>query len=126
LSAKADQIFGFISGVKPEVPKLLRRHLSGESDGKEEVAPIVRAGWKNIWNCGASPCCSNILRMVQGTQEAVITAFKWHVGPSRPRGCGSPGAGLCRWVVSETDDKNRPKLNGGKGTPLYHLSPRDS
>jgi hypothetical protein len=39
--------------------------------------------------------------------------------PPGPRGCGSPGA------VSETDDKNRPKLNRGKRTPLYHLSPRD-
>jgi hypothetical protein len=30
------------------------------------------------------------------------------------------------WAVSETDDKNRPKPDGGKRTPLYHLSPRDS
>jgi hypothetical protein len=103
----------------------LRRHLSGESDGKEEVAPIVGAGWKDIWNHGASPCGSNILRMVQGTQEAVITAFKWFVGPPRPRGCGSSSAGLCRWAVSKTDDKNRPKPNRGKGIPLYHLSPSD-
>jgi hypothetical protein len=37
-----DQMFGFISGVKPKVSKLLRKHLSGESDGKEDVeAPIV-------------------------------------------------------------------------------------
>jgi hypothetical protein len=33
---------GLISGVKPKVSKLLRRHLSGESDGKEDVEkPIV-------------------------------------------------------------------------------------
>jgi hypothetical protein len=103
----------------------LRRHLSGESDSKEEVAPMVGAGWKDIWNRGASPHGSNILRTVQGTREAVVTAFKWLVGPLGPRGCGSPSTRLCRWVVSETDNKNRPKLNTGKGTPLYHLSLRD-
>jgi hypothetical protein len=85
---------GLISGVKPKVSKLLRRHLSGESDGKEEVAPMVGAGWKDIWNHGASPHGFNILRMVQGAQEAVATAFKWLVGPLGPRGCGSPGTGL--------------------------------
>jgi hypothetical protein len=116
-----DQFFGFISGVRPKV----FRHFSGESDSKEEVAPIVGAGWKDIWSHGASPCGTNILRTVQGTQETVVTAFKWLVGPLGPGGCGSPGIGLCRWAVSETDDKNRPKLNRRKGTPLYHLSPRD-
>jgi hypothetical protein len=64
LGAKADQVFGFISGVKPKVSKLLRRHLSGESDGKEEEAPMFGASWKDIWNCGASPRSSNILRTV--------------------------------------------------------------
>jgi hypothetical protein len=117
LSAKADQIFGFISGVKPKVSKLLRRHLSGESDGKEEVAQIVGAGWKDIWNHGVSPHGSNILRMVQDARETVISAFKWLVGLPGPGGCGPPGARLCRWAVSETDDKNRPKPNRGKGTP---------
>jgi hypothetical protein len=43
---KADQIFGFISGVKPKVSKLLRRHLSGKSDGKEEAAPMLGPGPK--------------------------------------------------------------------------------
>jgi hypothetical protein len=32
-----------MSGVKPKVSKLLRRHLNGESDGREDVeAPIMR------------------------------------------------------------------------------------
>jgi hypothetical protein len=115
LSAKADQIFGFISRVKPKVSKLLRRHLNGESDSKEEVAPIVGANWKDIWSHGASPRGSNILRMVQDARETAITVFKWLVGPPGPGGCGSPGAGLCRWAVSETDNKNRPKPNRGKG-----------
>jgi hypothetical protein len=109
--------FGFISGVRPKVSKLLRRHFSGESDSKEEVAPIVGAGWKDIWSHGASPRGSNILRMVQDARETVITAFKWLVGPPGPGGCGSPSAGLCRWAVSKTDDKNRPKPNRGKGAP---------
>jgi hypothetical protein len=40
---KQIKVFGFISGVKPKVSKLLRRHLSGESDGREDVeAPIMR------------------------------------------------------------------------------------
>jgi hypothetical protein len=84
LSAKEDQIFGFISGVKPKVSKLLRGHLSEESDGKEEVAPMVGAGWKDIWNRGASPHVLNILKTVQGAREAVVTVFKWLVGPLGP------------------------------------------
>jgi hypothetical protein len=44
LSAKQVKVFGFISGVKPKVSKLSRRHLSGESDGKEEEAPILGPG----------------------------------------------------------------------------------
>jgi hypothetical protein len=39
---KRINFFGFMSGVKPKVSKLLRRHLNGESDGKEDVeAPTV-------------------------------------------------------------------------------------
>jgi hypothetical protein len=72
---KQINLFGFISGVRPKVSKLLRRNFSGESDSKEEVAPIVGAGWKDIWNHGASPHGSNILRTVQGTRETVVAAF---------------------------------------------------
>jgi hypothetical protein len=32
---------------------------NGESDGKEEVAPMVGAGWKDIWSHEASPHGSN-------------------------------------------------------------------
>jgi hypothetical protein len=53
---------------------------------------MVGAGWKDIWNHGASPRGSNILRTVHEKQS--ITAFKWLVGPLGPTGCGSPGAGL--------------------------------
>jgi hypothetical protein len=87
---------------------------------------MVGTSWKDIWNCRASPCGLNILRMVQGAWEAVVTVFKWLVGPLGPRGCGSPSTRLCGWAVSKTDDKNRLKPDGGKGTPLYRLSPRDS
>jgi hypothetical protein len=69
----------------------------------------------DIWNRGASPRGSNILRMVQGAREAVITVFKWLVGPPEPGGCGSPGAGLCRWVVSET--KIDPSQMEGREPP---------
>jgi hypothetical protein len=41
---KRIKFFGFIPGVKPKVSKLLRRHLSGESDGKEEEAPMLGPG----------------------------------------------------------------------------------
>jgi hypothetical protein len=35
------KFFGFTSGVKPKVSKLLRRHLSGESDSKEDVEASI-------------------------------------------------------------------------------------
>jgi hypothetical protein len=117
------KFFGCISGVKPKVSKLLRRHLSGELHGKEEVAPMVGACWKDIWNHGASPCCSNILRMVQCTWEAVVTAFKWLVGPPGPGGCGSPSTELCRWAVSKTDNKIDPSQMEGKEPPSTIWAP---
>jgi hypothetical protein len=58
---------------------------------------MVGASWKDIWNRGASPRGSNILRTVKGAREAVITAFKWLVGPLGPGGCESPGTGLFGW-----------------------------
>jgi hypothetical protein len=65
LSAKEDQIFGFISGVKPQVSKLLRRHLNGESDGREDVeAPIMRdlvPEWERRILCTVKrPCTAQI------------------------------------------------------------------
>jgi hypothetical protein len=122
---KQIKFFGFMSGVKPKVSKLLRRHLNGESDGKEKVVPIMGASWKDIWSHGGSPTWLKYPENGTSTRETVVTSFKWLVGPLGPGGCGSPGAGLCRWAVSETDNKNRPKPNRGMGTPLYHLSPRD-
>jgi hypothetical protein len=114
---KQIKFFGFISGVKPKVSKLLRRHFSGESDSKEEVAPKVGAGWKDIWNRGVSPCSSTILRTVQGTREAVITAFKWLVGPLGSGGCGSHSARLFDEGVSETHDKIDPSQTEGREPP---------
>jgi hypothetical protein len=66
---KQIKFFGFMSGVKPKVSKLLRRHLNGESDGKEKVVPIMGASWKDIWSHGGSPRGSNILRMVQAHEK---------------------------------------------------------
>jgi hypothetical protein len=52
---------------------------------------MVGASWKDIRNHGVFPLCSNILRTVQGAEEAVVTAFKWLVGSPGPKGCGAPG-----------------------------------
>uniref|UniRef100_A0A8B7TJL2 Dachshund homolog 2-like n=1 Tax=Castor canadensis TaxID=51338 RepID=A0A8B7TJL2_CASCN len=58
---------------------------------------MVGASWKDIWNRGVSPRGLNILRMVQGAQEAAVTVFKWLVGPLGPGGCGSPGGSESSW-----------------------------
>jgi hypothetical protein len=102
---KGIKFLGFISGVKPRVSKLLRRHLSGESDGKEEVAPMVGISWKDIWNHGAFPCVSNILGMVRGAQEAVITAFKG------PEAVGHPVPGF--------SDRRSPRLRTTEIDPSW-------
>jgi hypothetical protein len=115
----------FISGVKPKVSKLLRRHLSGESDVKEEVAPMEGASWKDMWNHGASPHSSNILRMVQGAREAVVTAFKWLVGPLGPGGCGSPSAGLFSVQSLRPTSKIDSSQMEGREAPLPS-EPKDS
>jgi hypothetical protein len=85
LGAKADQIFGFISGVKPTVSKLLRRHLSGESDGREDVeAPIMRdpvPEWESRILCTVTrPRVAQISQKMQSTRESVVTEFRWFAG----------------------------------------------
>jgi hypothetical protein len=71
LGAKADQIFGFISGVKPKVCKLLRRHFRGESDGKEEEAPMLglgpEKGLGGYYELRGIPTRLKYSRMVQDT-----------------------------------------------------------
>jgi hypothetical protein len=80
-----DQIFGFISGVKPKVSKLLRRHLNGESDGREDVvAPIMR-DWVLEWErrilCTVEhPRAAHISKKTQSARDPVITEFRWFAG----------------------------------------------
>jgi hypothetical protein len=62
--------FGFMSGVKPKVSRLLRRHLSGESDGREDVeAPIMRdlvLEWERRILCTVEwPCAAQISEKMQ-------------------------------------------------------------
>jgi hypothetical protein len=85
LSAKADQIFGFISGVKPKVSKLLRRHLNGESDGREDVeAPIIRdlvLEWERRILCTVErPCTAQISEKMQSARDPAIAEFRWFAG----------------------------------------------
>jgi hypothetical protein len=95
-----DQIFGFISGLNPKVSKLLRRHHNGESDGKEEEAPMLGPGPEKrlgeYYELQGIPTWFKYLRTVQDAQEAVVTAFWWLVGPKGRGGYGSPHAGLLR------------------------------
>jgi hypothetical protein len=65
------KFFDFISGVKPKVSKLLRRYLSGESDGKEEETPMLGPGpgkrLGGYYELRGIPMWLKYLRMVQGT-----------------------------------------------------------
>jgi hypothetical protein len=79
---KQIKFFGFTSRVKPKVSKLLRRHLSGESDGKEDIeAPIMRhpvPEWERRILCTMErPRAAQIPERMQNTQETVITEFRW-------------------------------------------------
>jgi hypothetical protein len=85
LSAKADQIFGFISGVKPKVSKLLRRHLNGESDNREYVqAPIMRdpvPEWERRILCTVErPHAAQISEKMQSAGESAVAEFRWFAG----------------------------------------------
>jgi hypothetical protein len=76
---KQIKFFGFICGVKPKVSKLLRRHFSGESDDKEDEAPILGPGPKKglggYYESRGIPTQLKYPRMVKDAREAVITAF---------------------------------------------------
>jgi hypothetical protein len=85
LSAKADQIFGFISGVKPKVSKLLRRHLNAESDSREDVeAPIMRDPvpvWERRILCTVEhPHTAQISEKTQSARDPAVAEFRWFAG----------------------------------------------
>jgi hypothetical protein len=74
-----------MSGVKPKVSKLLRRHLNGESDSREDVeAPIMRdpvPEWeRRILRTVEHPCTAQISKRMQNARESVVTEFRWFAG----------------------------------------------
>jgi hypothetical protein len=82
-----DQIFGFISGIKPKVSKLLRQHLSGESDVREDVeAPIMRdpvLEWERRVLCTVErPRAAQISEKTQSTRDPAVAEFRWFAGQS--------------------------------------------
>jgi hypothetical protein len=69
---KQIKFFDFMSGVKPKVSKLLRRHLNGESDGREDIeAPIMRdpvLEWERRILCTVERlCAAQISERMQNT-----------------------------------------------------------
>jgi hypothetical protein len=75
-----------MSGVKPKVSKLLRRHLNGESDGREDIeAPLMRdpvPEWERRILCTAEcPHAAQISKKTQNTQESIVTEFRWFARP---------------------------------------------
>jgi hypothetical protein len=90
-----------MSGVKPKVSKLLRRHLNGESDGREDVdAPIMRhpaLGWERRILCTVErPRTAQISEKTQSARESVLLssgglqARGRRLGLPRPRFCRVP------------------------------------
>jgi hypothetical protein len=69
-----------MSGVKQKVSKLLRRHLNGESDGKEDVENPLWGTWSRngggeYYESWGIPVQLKYPTTAQGTQESVITEF---------------------------------------------------
>jgi hypothetical protein len=105
-----------MSGVKPKVSKLLRRHLSGESDDREDVeAPIMRdlvPEWERRILCTVGcPRTAQISKKMQCTRESVVTEFRWFAGQKGPwrLWVTRHWAFLRGQPVRAEDDKNRPK-----------------
>jgi precorrin isomerase len=74
-----------MSGVKPKLSKLLRRHLNGESDGREDVeAPIMRdlvPEWDRRILCTVEhPRAAQISEKTQNARESAITEYRWFAG----------------------------------------------
>jgi hypothetical protein len=70
-----------LSGVKPKVSKLLRRHLNGESDGREDVeAPIMRdlvLEWERRILCTVEhPLAAQISEKTQNACDPAVTEFR--------------------------------------------------
>jgi hypothetical protein len=68
-------------GVKPKVSKLLRKHLNGESDGREDVeAPIMRdpvPEWDRRILCTVErPRAAQISKKTQSARDPAIAEFR--------------------------------------------------
>jgi hypothetical protein len=114
-----------MSVVKPKVSKLLRKHLNGESDGREDVeAPIMRdpvPEWERRILCTVEqPRITQISERMQNTQESVVAKFKWFAGCRWVEGYGSPGPKLFddgslrptrKWIQARQERES-----------IYHLS----
>jgi hypothetical protein len=121
-----------MSGVKPKVSRLLRRHLSGESDSREDVeAPIMRdpvLEWERRILCTEGrPCAAQISEKMQSARESVVTKFRWFAGQKGPwrlwvTWCW---AFLGGQTVRVEDDKNRSKPVANREISPHRLSPRD-
>jgi hypothetical protein len=124
---KQIKFFGFISGVKPKVSKILKRHLSGESDGKEDVEDPLCGTWSHngggIMNRGASPRDSNTQEQHEAHENQLSPCSSGTQG-QRAEGYGSPGPRLfddgflrpaTKWIQARQGRES-----------LYHLSPPDS
>jgi hypothetical protein len=72
------------------VSKLLRRHFSGESDGREDVeAPIMRdpvPEWERRILCTVKrPCTAQISeKKTQSARDSAVTEFRWFAGQRLP------------------------------------------
>jgi hypothetical protein len=121
-----------MSGVKPKVSKLLRRHLNGESVDREDVeAPIMRdlvpEWYRRILCTVEHPCTAQISERMQSTQESAVAEFRWFAGQKGPwrlwvtRRRAFPGGRHAR----AEDNKHRPKPVADREIFPHGLSPRD-
>jgi hypothetical protein len=110
------------------VSKLLRRHLSGESDSSEDIeAPIVWElvpEWERRILCTVErPHAAQISKKMQSTHDPAVTEFRWFAGQKGPwrlwvTRCR---AFLGGWPARAEDDK--PVAD--REIFPHHLSPRD-
>jgi hypothetical protein len=105
-----------MSGVKTKVSKLLRRHLNGESDCREDVeAPIMRdpvPEWERRILCTVErPHAAQISKKMQSTRESAVAEFRWFAGQKGPWRLWVTWhrAFLRGQPARAKGDKNRPK-----------------
>jgi hypothetical protein len=110
----------------------LRRHLNGESDGREDVeAPIMRdpvPEWEKRILCTVEhPRAAQISKKMQSACDPAVAEFRWFAGQKGPWRLWVTWrrAFVGGWPVRAEDDKNRPKPVADREVFPHHLSPRD-